>query len=203
MKKVKTFSRAIRLSDSALFNPETERIVHTPLANVMQGRVEDIVLMNFAQTFRQYHYIVVWSRDTYELFIRNMRKYGISVKRHKVVVLQEVLGVVVGKDNGQVGFENALKCAGIDYQPSYLHYSKHDANYLYQLFCWCYQQYSAMTMEEYCVANLATGKLHADDCRYVQKIAPESVQMVPKNSIFKGFTVCKCCQEKQIPRQWG
>ena len=139
MKKVKTFSRAIRLSDSALFNPETERIAHTPLANVMQGRAEDIVLMNFVQTFRQYHYIVVWSRDTYELFVRDMKKCGISVKKHKVVVLQEILGIVTGKGNRQVGFENALKCAGIDYQPSYLHYSKHDANYLYQLFCWYYQ----------------------------------------------------------------
>ena len=202
MKKVKTFSRAIRLSDSTLFNPETERIAHTPLANVMQGRAEDIVLMNFAQTFRQYHYIVIWSRDTYELFVRDMKKYGISVKKHKVVVLQEILGIVTGKANRQVGFENALKYAEIEYQSNYLHYSKHDSNYLYQLFCWCYQQYSAMTMEEYCVANLATGKLHAADCRYVQKIAPESGQRVPKSWIFKGFTVCKCCQEKQIPRQW-
>ena len=109
MKKVKTFSRAIRLSDSTLFNPETERIAHTPLANVMQGRAEDIVLMNFAQTFRQYHYIVVWSRDTYELFVRDMKKYGISVKKHKVVVLQEILGIVTEKANRQVGFENALK----------------------------------------------------------------------------------------------
>lgn len=35
IQKVKTFSKAIRLSDPKLFNKKTEILSHTPLANIM------------------------------------------------------------------------------------------------------------------------------------------------------------------------
>lgn len=205
MQKEKLFSKAIRLSRPDLFNPETEVISHNPIENIMLGRSREAVLTSFAQSFPGYRYLVVWSRATYDLFVRDMRNCSISLRRHKVVVLQEILGTIAGKGDSQIGFENALECAGIEYVPNYLHYAKHDANYLYQLFCKCYQQYNDLTGEEYCIANTATGKLHADDCRYVQKMVPESGQRVPKDLIFKGFTICKCCKERQIPKglEWA
>ena len=148
IQKVKAFSKAIRLSDPKLFNKKTEILSHTPLANIMQGNEEKAVLEKFAQSFPQYCHLIVWSRDTYELFLRDMRKYGITIKRHRVVVLQDVLGVIAGRGNDQIGFENALICSGIEYVPNYLHYAKHDANYLYQIFYQCLQQYSGMTATE-------------------------------------------------------
>lgn len=44
MQKVKIFSKGIRLSDPNLFNVETEKICHNPVANIMQGKTEDVVL---------------------------------------------------------------------------------------------------------------------------------------------------------------
>lgn len=134
IQKVKTFSKAIRLSDPKVFNEETETISHSTIAHVMRGNEEKAVLEKFAQSFPQYCHLIVWRRDAYELFLRDMRKYGITIKRHRVVVLQDVLGVIAGSGNDQIGFENALLCSGIEYVPNYLHYAKHDANYLYQLF---------------------------------------------------------------------
>lgn len=128
IQKVKAFSKAIRLSDPKLFNKKTEILSHTPLANIMQGNEEKAVLEKFAQSFPQYCHLIVWSRDTYELFLRDMRKYGITIKRHRVVVLQDVLGVIAGSGNDQIGFENALICSGIEYVPNYLHYAKHGAD---------------------------------------------------------------------------
>ena len=197
MQKVKIFSKAIRLSDPNLFNERTEIVSHTPLANIMQGKEESVVLTNFVQTFQKYRFLVVWSRDTYELFLRDMRKNGISIKRYKVVILQDVLGVIAENGNSQIGFKNALTCAGIEYVPNYLHYAKHDANYLYQLFYQCFQQYSSVTAKEKCFANEATGKLHTENCRYVQNMSIERKTIVPKNRIFSGYTVCKCCGRKQ------
>lgn len=201
IQKVKAFSKAIRLSDPKLFNKKTEILSHTPLANIMQGNEEKAVLEKFAQSFPQYCHLIVLSRDTYELFLRDMRKYGITIKRHRVVVLQDVLGVIAGSGNDQIGFENALICSGIEYVPNYLHYAKHDANYLYQIFYQCLQQYSGMTATENCFANDATRMLHTESCRYVQSMLAERKVVVPKSMIFRGYTVCKCCGKKQNWKQ--
>ena len=197
MKKIKTFSKAIKMSNPEQFNKKTEKITHTPLETIMQGKSEDIVLKNFAQTFSQYRCIVVWTKETYELFKRDMRKNGVSTKRHTVIILQEILGIIASGSK-QIGFEEALKCAGIEYVPNYLHYSKHDANYLYQLFKYCYHQYKNMIAEEKCVANIITKKLHTENCRYIKNAPPERTEIVCKEQIFKGFTTCKCCGERQV-----
>ena len=80
---------------------------------------------------------------------------------------------------------------------NYLHYAKHDADYLYQLYCQCLQQYSSATAEERYFANETTRKLHTENCRYVKDIAVERKSIVPKSMIFKGYTVCKCCGKSQ------
>lgn len=198
IQKVKTFSKAIRLSDSKVFNEETEIISHSSKAHVMRGNEVKAVLEKFALSFPQYCHLIVWSRDTYDLFLRDMRKNGVTIKRHKAVVLQDVLGVIAGNSNNPIGFEKALICSGIKYVPNYLHYAKHDANYLYQLFYQCFQQYSSMiAKEESCFANVATKMLHTEDCRYVQSLSAERKVEVPKSIIFSGYTVCKCCGKKE------
>lgn len=201
IQKTKTFSKAIRLSDPKLFNEKTEIVTHTPVTNIMQGKEENVVLTKFAKNFPEYRFLVVWNRDTYDLFLRDMRKNGILIKRHKPVFLQDVLSVITGNENDPIGFEKALTCAGIQYVPNYLHYAKHDADYLYQLYCRCFQQYSSVTAEERCFANETTRKLHTENCRYVKDIAVERKSIVPKSMIFKGYTVCKCCGKSQIWKQ--
>ena len=164
----------------------------------MRGNEEKAVLEKFAQSFPQYCHLIVWRRDAYELFLRDMRKYGITIKRHRVVVLQDVLGVIAGNSNNRIGFEKALICSGVKYVPNYLHYAKHDANYLYQLFYQCFQQYSSMiAKEERCFSNVATKMLHTENCQYLQSMLAERKVVVPKSMIFRGYTVCKCCGKKQ------
>lgn len=197
MQKVKSFSKAIQLKLPELLNEETMKICHTTASNIMQGRPENIVLTNFAQTFPEYQYIVVWDRETYELFERDMKEYKIPMQRHQVIVLQEVASTVVGAGNLIIEFETALISAGIDYISNYLHYSKHDADYLYQLFYICHQQFIQASADEYCVVNMNTQKLHTINCRYVKNMPLEKVLMKPKSSIFKGYLVCKCCGTKE------
>lgn len=197
MQKIKTFSKAIKMSNPERFNKKTEKITHTPLETIMQGKSEDIVLKNFAQTFSQYRYIVVWTKETYELFKRDMQKNGVPMKRRTVIILQEILEIIASGGK-KIGFEEALQCAGIEYIPNYLHYSKHDANYLYHLFECCYQQYKSTTAGENCIENIVTKKLHTENCRYMKNMQPERTQIVCKELIFKGFTVCKCCGKGQV-----
>lgn len=201
LQKVKIFSKGIKLRDPNLFNEKTNSISHIPLENIMQGKEEQVVLMNFAFTFPEYRFLVVWTRDTYNLFLRDMRKNGILIKRHKAIILQDVLGVIVRDENNQIGFENALTCAGIKYVSNHLHYAKHDASYLYQLFCQCFQQYSRVTVGEKCFANEITRKLHTGNCGYMHNMSIERKILVSKNMIFKGYTVCKHCGKEQNWKQ--
>lgn len=198
LQKKKTFSKMIRLSDPQLLSKETVKISHMPLENIMQGKSGDIVLKNFAQAFPDYRYVVVWNRDTYDLLKRDMRKFNISFKKHRPVILQEILGIITGKRERLIGFETALQSAGIEYLPNYLHYSKHDVNYLYQLFCKCFQQYDEKTKDEICMVNIATRTLHTKDCRYTQKMYQENICIKPKTCLFESFTICKCCGDDQV-----
>ena len=88
--------------------------------------------------------------ETYELLKIRTDKYGISMPRHRVIVLQQLLMQIAGDGKKVIGFEKSLKQAGIKYQKNYLHYSKHDVNYLYLLFCKCYSEYQKLTEQETC-----------------------------------------------------
>ena len=131
----KSFSRAMRLSSEEKYNPDTLVLSHSTLKSVMQANSEEIVLRKVKMSFPKYKYVVVWTKDTYELFKRGMDTYGYSMPRHRVIVFQEVLMHIASDGINQIGFERALKQAGVEYQKNFLHYSKHDANYMYHLFC--------------------------------------------------------------------
>ena len=110
-----------------------------------------------------------------------MDTYGYSMPRHRVIVFQDVLMHIASDGVNQIGFERALKQAGIEYQKNFLHYSKHDANYMYQLFCKCYEEYTRWTNH-----LLATNQ-------------------AAKHVIFQGNRVCKICgcEDEWNRLQWG
>ena len=159
----------------------------------MLGRSREEVMEIVHLCFPVYRYLVVWTRDTYDLFRRDMKECGMVMPKHRVVVLQDVLGLITGNMDRQIRFTHALQCAEIEYNPCNLHYSKHDANYLYQLYTKCYRQYCELTKSEYCDTNTQTGKMHIERCRYTWKFRPDVMLFKPKNSIFKGYTACKIC----------
>lgn len=189
----KMFSKAIRVSNADLISEDTLRITHTSVANIMRAKSEEEVLSCFAQTFYEYHYIVMWNRPAYDLLKKELKKYGISMEGHQVLILQEILGVIAGDGDKEIGFKTALECAQIKYDPNYLHYARHDVNYLYQLFVKCLQIYEKRTENEYCIVNTRTRKLHTKNCAYMRSTKPEHILMVSKKSIFWGCTICKHC----------
>lgn len=198
LQQIKIFSSSMRLSNSKVLNEKIVSLIHIPAANIMQGKPEEAVLNKFVQNFPSYNYIVVWTRDTYELFKRDMKKYRIPLKKHRVVILQEVLGIVAFNGEGKMGLESALNCAGIKYDANNLHHSKHDAQYLFQLFGKCYKKYVEYTALEDRMVITATGKIHKENCRYIKDTPVKVLLMKPKSAVFKGFTVCKFCGTKDI-----
>ena len=185
----RTFSKSIRLSNRECFNQNTFTVSHYPLDAIMKSKSEETVLKNMNISFQNYKYIVVWTNETYELLKRRTDKYGISMPRHRVIILQQLLMQIAGDGKKVIGFEKSLKQARIKYQKNYLHYSKHDVNYLYLLFCKCYGEYRKLTEQETCYLNPRTHKVHNGNCRYADSALIKS----SKDVIFQGNKVCKVC----------
>ena len=200
----KIFSKAMRLSNPEYYNPDTLTISHFNINTIMQANSEEEVFRNVKQTFPKYKYIVVWTIETYELFKREMDKYEMSLPRHSVVVLQNVLMNIACNGKKLLGFEVALKQAGIEYQKNYLHYSKHDANYLYQLFFKCYEEYKKWTNQEVCYLNKRTHIMHTENCRYIKNSQEITYSKATRDIIFQGYRVCKVCgsEENWNRLQW-
>lgn len=201
----KSFSRAMRLSSEEKYNPDTLVLSHSTLKSVMQANSEEIVLQKIKMSFPKYKYVVVWTKDTYELFKRGMDTYGYSMPRHRVIVFQEVLMHIASDGVNQIGFERALKQAGIEFQKNFLHYSKHDANYMYQLFCKCYKEYTRWTNQEVCYLSPRTHIIHTGSCRYSNKNHLLATNQAAKHVIFQGNRVCKICgcEDEWNRLQWG
>ena len=92
----RTFSKSIRLSKRECFNPNTFTVSHYPLDAIMKSKSEETVLKNMNISFQNYKYIVVWTNETYELLKRRTDKYGISMPRHRVIILQQLLMQIAG-----------------------------------------------------------------------------------------------------------
>lgn len=112
----RTFSKSIRLSNRECFNPNTFTVSHYPLDAIMKSKSEETVLKNMNISFQNYKYIVVWTNETYELLKRRTDKYGISMPRHRVIILQQLLMQIAGDGKKVIGFEKSLKQAGIKYK---------------------------------------------------------------------------------------
>lgn len=192
LENIKTFSRGICLPNIELLTEKTCKVVHMTKEVIMQGKSEIEVYLQIAKTFLDYKYIVVWTRDTYELFKSGMKKSGALMPKHKVIVLQDVIGFIATKRDTHIGFETALIQAEIPYKTNFLHYAKHDAEYLYQLYQYLYQKYSEITENEKCIPNYNTNKLHLTGCRYIRN-KEMNTPTVNKNLIFQGFIPCLHC----------
>lgn len=194
----KFFSKGICLDDIEALTEATCKLTHTCKMNVMQGKTEKEIFHKLNQSFESYKYIIVWARDTYELFIRGMKRAGLTMPKHSVIVLQEILSIIAVGKGKIIGFETALRKARIAYQPHYLHYAKHDVKYLVELYKWAYLKYIMLTKDESNVINAKSKIIHREDCRYVksQSIAAERSK---KGLLFYGYRPCVCCGTE---REW-
>lgn len=201
MQKIKIFSRGIRLSNIKSANPVNLRLCHTTETNVMMGKSKEEVYHIFDQTFPEYRYIIVWNRDTYNLWKRDMIQCKIRIRKHKAIFLQEVLGSTADNEVRKIGFKSALEYSKIEYDSAYLNNAKHDVNYLYQLYCTCYKQYRFLTADDYCIANTITYKLHACGCRYTKALKIENTVLESQSAVFLGYTACRVCKHMLIWNQ--
>ena len=188
----KRFSKRIRLSDIDTFNEDSCKVMHLTKDKALEGKTEEEIFARVKQTFPSYENVVVWNRTTYDLFRRGMKRAGIAMPRHRLIVLQEVLSRIMLGKGMCIGFVPAMKRAGVAYETQNLHYAKHDARYLYELYVSTYRTYEKLTEKETGVLNTESKIVHDAGCRYVKgRGILERVDV--KKLLFHGYRACACC----------
>lgn len=193
---IKLFSKSMRLDDVGTLTEETCKMAHTNPTSIMQASTVAEVFKRVKMSFPNYKYVVVWTLSTYDLFQQSMERVGIKIPRHRVVVLQDILNLITMAKGQNIGFETALIRAEVPYEKSYLHYSKHDVRYMYELFKKIYGDYQKLTETDISVVNKKSRILHSSGCRYV-KHCSSNASVGEKALIFKGYRPCSCCTSEE------
>ena len=107
LQKVKTFSKSVRLDDPTVLAKNTIKISHVSLQDVTNGKTKEDVMKRIKLSFPTFNNIVVWKKDTYDLFQREMKQSGIKLKKHNVIVMQEIIAMTGGDGSSVIGFESA------------------------------------------------------------------------------------------------
>lgn len=131
LEKRKLFSKSIRLDDASTLTEETCKLTHVNKNVIMQANSLAEVFKRIEMSFPKFETMVVWTQDTYDLFMQSAKISGIKIPEHKVIILQDM---IYPNKKRKIGFETALKRGNIPYEKSYLHYSKHDVQYLYEIY---------------------------------------------------------------------
>ena len=189
---LKKFSKRVGLEDISTLTAKTCQLTHAKKEEVSLAKPACEVFKNFSITCSKYEFIVVWTRETYEVYRQEMERFRLSIPKHRVLCLQEILSTIAMDENRNPGFEFSLRQAGISYRHNLLHYSKYDVAYLHELFKSMCEKYEKQTKDESCVVNTGTRKIHRTDCRYAR--ANHTVEMQDtKKLLFSGYKPCQCC----------
>lgn len=192
LEDTKLFSKGIRLADVNTLTEETCKVTHASVDTVMRANSLEEVFKRVKMSFPKFKYIVVWTKDTYDLFIRSAKQAGIKLPRHRVLVLQDIVGLIATSGKKKIGFEMVLTRAEIPYTPAHLHFAKQDVQYLFTLYKKLYEDYQELASDEDVIANERTRVIHTSDCRYVNQSKGNAHSGV-ESLVFRGYRPCNCC----------
>ena len=71
LEETKLFSKGIRLEDANTLTEETCKITHVGIDAVMKANSLEKVFEHIKLSFPKFKQIVVWNKDTYDLFIQS------------------------------------------------------------------------------------------------------------------------------------
>ena len=192
LEETKLFSKGIRLTDVNTLTEETCRITHAGVDTIMRANSLEEVFKRVKKSFPKFKYVVVWTKDTYDLFIRSAKQAEVKLPKHRVLILQDFIGLIATSSKKKIGFETVLAKAEIQYNPAYLHFSKHDVQYLFALYIKIYEDYQELTIYESGIVNEKTRIIHTSECRYAKHVEGSAHPGV-KALVFRGYRACNCC----------
>ena len=191
------FARIVKPSDVYAIPERIYRFLNLSMESLMEEDAIDVVLDEFSQKFPYYEVVVVWNENTYKLFVEKCRSHHITLPKHKVLVLQDMIASIDSKKH-IYSMERYLKKCGIRYKMDRLHYSKYDVERMRLLFLEIRNQYfsylKGTTRKYYRSSSSAT--IHVKSCHFIQRMLSENRVLVEGRELLDGYSVCKCCRKK-------
>ncbi len=190
-KKKQLFSKRIALENPDTLTNKTCKLLRITKNSLKLVESEKTVFEKFVLIYPMYDYVVVWTEDVYNLFLQGMKKAGLIMPVHNVIVLQDLLSVVL-LNHKKISFKNALDCFEVVYKETNFHKPAHDVEYLMNLYKNIYSKYSNITKNEVVWVNHKSKTLHNFTCRHT--VAKNvSAEKGSKILLFSGYKSCSHC----------
>lgn len=175
-----------------LVTTDTLELLHTDRRTLASAPPLKSALANFCTMLERCDTLIVWHRDTLEIFTAILDRHGLCFPVGQVVILQELLGVLVEKPRWFRGFPFPLMLDALDvkYRPGRLHKSKYDAIYLMGLYDAIHRQLMEQNSEAALYHTKSSGTLHAPGCRYLIGRETEPVRW---DAAISGSPIWQCC----------
>lgn len=189
-----TYARSIRPTDPENISEACLKLMDAQMHNLLGAPTKDVVLKNLCTTFKDARVIVVWNKKAYDLLMYDLDKLGYKLKKHKLVVVQDLLKTVSGIRH--IRFEAALDMLGVEHNKALLHHAKYDVAYL-KCFCEKLQKlYDKVMLDKdhtFC-KNSNTGVIHNTGCRYLART--KCYEKQEDTSFLLSGRLCSCCDNK-------
>lgn len=192
--KRENFYTLVQPSDMSAVTTRITELLRLSTEQLEKAQSLDVVLENMCANFDYCNVIVVWGRNTYELLCEKCRQNNINLFEHRVVFMQELIGLLDYK-NSLFSFERAMKRYGVKFNESLLHNASYDALCLLNLFCVVRKFYKKNHgFERRCfVGDEDSGLIHSPYCEQVENVSGDNIFIVGAAKLFEGYCNCEIC----------
>lgn len=195
--KTEKFFKFIRPERIDLVSDKTIKMLHTNRKILEEARPVKDILRKFQSTYSKAEVLVIWNRQSYEMFCNACKKYYVRFPIERVIVLQELLSDIDSVSQGrEVSIRKMFERYHVQFNSQLLHIAKHDVAYLKELFCSVKLQYKKWCDEKdtrHVYKNEFSDVLHGPGCHCIRG---RNVSECSVMEIFQGKKLCRHCYKR-------
>ena len=192
---IKTFGRYLRVEHPENITKQTKRRMNNNLTTLRQGWTLAHAVDVFMRTFSQYDVLVLWNRETLEMLLYALARFGKKLPASRIVFVQTILNAIVPEAQADA-LQDGMELLHVAGKPGGMFLPKERAGTLSQLFEVLAWHLRKLPEEKRLplVQTRSSNILHAPDCPAVRG---RSLRLADWGRFCDGGRVCKLCQKHE------
>lgn len=197
LKELVRFSSIIRPLCVNNISKESLEFIHATKEEIEEANDAGKVFEKFKEHCPKFEILVMWSRESYDIFLESVEKTGAKLHYSRTLIMQELLAFVDKKGiQRHPGFETTLIKNNLTYNPDKLHYSYYDAELLRKLFQ-CFKNlwldWVQKDQESIYIKSIHSKVVHTTKCHIATQINEENKDEIGLDKLLDGYQPCKYC----------
>lgn len=191
------FSKIVQPEHMESVKAETLKLLGISVQTLYEAMHLPEVIERFCKTFPKYEVIVVWNKNSYDLFVYQCGCYGIKLPGHRVVIVQELISIITNKKDRHAGIHKVMNECRLKYNSKSLHHAKYNVECLEKLYIVIrrtYQKRCDLAGENYMKADNSY-VIHHKKCHHASIIRETGRMNVKGADLFEGYHVCRHCKK--------